>query len=62
MIRIGRAPRTPTTLTSDDLEEIAYLFNADIVLPGARAGWAVVSLADGRRFRSWLDAPEAVKA
>lgn len=55
MIRIGST--RPTTLPNPaDLEELAYLFGADVHLPGNRAGWATCTV-NGTTYRAWLPTP-----
>ena len=33
-----------------------------IEFPGNRAGWAFLSLPDGRRYKAWLNAPTPLRS
>lgn len=58
MIRTGSViPITPE-LSPAEFDEVVSLSGATIDLPGNRAGWAYVSVPGGRRYKTWVSAPE----
>lgn len=57
MIRHGSLlPITPE-LSPAEFDEVVSLSGATIDLPGNRAGWAYVTVPDGRRYKTWVSAP-----
>lgn len=51
------ALRITPEVSPDLLEEMAADAGRYIEFPGNREGWAFLTLADGSRFKAWLNAP-----